>query len=118
MNYCIGSRSWRRPLGLDDGPRKAVTQHHAGLKPASALAILRWQRRMEQALTGLKGQGMPSTRAEAPGLRAYGEPVFTLIACSAGWRDTTRRNALPDVPTIGLVTACESLHDVRDTGGL
>ena len=73
---------------------------------------------MEQALTGFNGQMMPATRAEAPGLLAYGEPAFALIACSAGWRDTTRRNALPDVTTIVLVTACESLHDVRDTGGL
>ena len=47
-----------------------MTQHRKGLKPASDLAILRWQRLMEQALTGLHGQGMPSTRAAAPGLLA------------------------------------------------
>jgi len=29
-----------------------------------------WHRLMEQALTGLHGQGMPSTRAAAPGLLA------------------------------------------------
>jgi hypothetical protein len=57
-----------------------MTQHHAGLKPAGDLAILRWQRLMEQALTGLNGQGMPSTRDEAPGLLAYVEPAVALIA--------------------------------------
>jgi hypothetical protein len=60
-----------------------MTQHHEGLKPASDLAILRWQRLkrlMEQALTGLNGQGMPSTRDEAPGLLAYVEPAVALIA--------------------------------------
>jgi hypothetical protein len=95
-----------------------VPQHHEGLKPASDLAILNWQRLMEQALTGLNCQVMPSTSDEAPGLLAYGEPAVALIEVSAGWRDTTRRNALPDLTTIVLVTACESLHDVRDTGGL
>jgi hypothetical protein len=73
---------------------------------------------MEQALTGLNGQVMPSTRAEAPGLLAYGEPAVTLIEVSAGWRGTTLRNALPNLTTIAPVTAYESLHDVRDTGGL
>ena len=95
-----------------------MPQHHEGLKPASDLAIRNWQRLMEQALTGLNCQVMPSTRDEAPGLLAYGEPAVALIEVSAGWRDTTRRNALPDLTTIVLVTACESLHDVRDTGGL
>ena len=95
-----------------------MTQHHEGVKPASDLAVLRWQRLMAQTLTGLNGQVRPSPRDEAPGLLAYGAPAFALIACSAGWRDTTRRNAWPDLPTSGLVTACESLHDVRDTGGL
>jgi hypothetical protein len=50
------------------------------LKPASALAILRWQRLMEQALTGLNGQGMPSARDEAPGLLASVAPAVALIA--------------------------------------
>ena len=87
-----------------------MTQHHEGLKLESDLAILRWQRLMEQAL---------SRRVmRPPGLLTSGEPAFALIACSAGWRDTTRRNALPDLTTIVLVTTCESLHDVRDTGGL
>src|SRR5215470_7278717 len=35
-----GPRSWRRPLGLDDGPRKAVTRHRERLQPKSYLAIL------------------------------------------------------------------------------
>src|SRR5215831_5685816 len=35
-----GLRSWRRPLGLDDGPQQAVTRPREGLKPASDLAIL------------------------------------------------------------------------------
>jgi len=95
-----------------------VTQHHEGLKTESDLAILSWQRLMQQALTGRNGQMMPSTRDEAPGLLAYGEPVVALIEVSAGWKDTTRRNALPDLTTIVRVTTCESLHDVRDTGGL
>ena len=47
-----------------------------------------------------------------------GEPAVALIEVSAGWRNTTLRNALPDLPTIVLVTAYESLHDVRDTGEL
>jgi site-specific DNA recombinase len=33
-------RSWRRPLGLDDGPQQAVTRLREGLKLASDLAIL------------------------------------------------------------------------------
>ena len=57
--------------------------------------IRRWRRLMEQALTGLNGQVRPSPHAEAPGLLAYSEPAFTLIACSAGWRDTTLRHAFP-----------------------
>ena len=72
-----------------------MTQHHEGLQPASDLAILRWQRLMAQALTGLHSQVMPSTCDEAPGLRAYGEPALALIALSAGWRDTTLRHAFP-----------------------
>ena len=72
-----------------------MTQHHEGLKPESDLAILRWQWLTAQALTGLNGQVRPSPHAEAPGLLAYGEPAFTLIACSAGWRDTTLRHAFP-----------------------
>jgi hypothetical protein len=50
-NVTFRPRSSRRPLGLDDGPRKAVTQHHEGLKLESALAILSWQRLMEQVLS-------------------------------------------------------------------
>lgn len=72
-----------------------MTQHHEGLKPESDLAILRWQRLMEQALTGLTSQVMPSTRDEAPGLLAYGEPALELIELSAGWRYTTLRHAFP-----------------------
>jgi hypothetical protein len=55
---------------------------------------------MEQALTGLNCQVMPSTSDEAPGLLAYGEPAVELIALSAGWRDTILRNAMPDLTTI------------------
>jgi hypothetical protein len=50
------------------------------LKPASDLAILSWQRLMEQALTGLNGQGRPSTRDEAPDLLASVAPAIALIA--------------------------------------
>ena len=63
---------------------------------------------MEQALTGLPCQGLPSTRDEAAGLRVAGAPACERIAFAAGWRDTT----------IGPVTADSSRHDVRDTGGL
>ena len=73
-----------------------MTQYHEGLKPESDLTILSWQRLMEQALTGLSCQMMPSTSAEAPGLLAYGEPAVALIEVSAGWRDTTLRHALPN----------------------
>ena len=58
--------------------------------------ILSSQRPMEQALTGLNGQMMPSTSAEAPGLLAYGEPACELLAVSAGWRNTPLRHAWPD----------------------
>jgi hypothetical protein len=75
------------------------------VKPESDLAILGWQQPMEQVLTGRNGQVMPSTSDEAPGLLASGAPAFALIACSAGWRDTTRHNALPDVTTMAPVTA-------------
>ncbi len=73
-----------------------MTQHHEGLKLESNLAILSWQRLMEQALTGLSCQMMPSTSAEAPGLLAYGEPACELLEVSAGWRDTPLRHAWPD----------------------
>jgi|RhiMetdeSRZDD1v2_1073273.scaffolds.fasta_scaffold322696_2 hypothetical protein len=66
-----------------------MTQHHEGVKPASDLAILRWQRLMEQALTSLHCSD------EAPGLLASGTPAWELIACSAGWRDTTLPHAFP-----------------------
>ena len=95
-----------------------MTQHHEGVKPASDLAVLRWQRLMAQALTGLNGQVRPSPRDEAPGLLAYGEPAVALIEVSASWRDTTLRNALPDLTTMVPVTADSSIHDVRDTGRL
>jgi hypothetical protein len=71
-----------------------VTQHHEGLKPESDLAILRWQRLMEQALTGLNSQVMPATHDEALGLLAYVEPAFERIELSAGWRYTTKNSPL------------------------
>ena len=95
-----------------------MTQHHEGLKPASDLAILRWQRLMAQALTGLNGQVRPSTRAEAPGLLAYGEPAFALIACIRRLEGHDPAPRVPDVTTMVPVTADSSIHDVRDTGGL
>jgi hypothetical protein len=61
-----------------------MTPHHEGVKPASDLAILRWQRLMAQALTGLTCQGLPPTRDEAPGLLASGAPAWELSAFSAG----------------------------------
>jgi hypothetical protein len=63
-----------------------VTQHHEGLTLESDLAILRWQRLMEQALTGLNSQVMPATHDEALGLLAYVEPAFERIELAAGWR--------------------------------
>lgn len=72
-----------------------MTHHHEGVKPASDLAVLGWQRLMEQALTGLTCQVMPPTSAEASGLLAYGAPACALIACSVGWRDTRLRHAFP-----------------------
>ena len=36
----FGPRSPRRPLGLDDSPRRSESRHHAGLQPESYLAIL------------------------------------------------------------------------------
>ena len=67
-----------------------MTQHHEGLKPESDLAILRWQRLMEQALTGLNSQVMPATHDEALGLLAYVEPAFERIELSAGWSPSLR----------------------------
>src|SRR5215217_5950485 len=64
------------------------------------------------------GAGPESASDEAPGLLASGEPAFALLTLSAGWRDTTRRNALPNVTTLVPVTADSSIHAVRDTGGL
>lgn len=110
----IRPRTWRRPLGLDDGPRQAVTQSHAELQPTSDLAILSEQRLMEEALTGLKRQGMPSTSAAAPGLLSSVALAFALRAFSAAWRDTTLGNTLPQVTTMVPITACDSLPDVRD----
>jgi len=76
-----------------------VTQHHEGLKPASDLAILRWQQLMAQALTGLNTQVRSSTRDEAPGLLGFVAPACGLITWSAGWRDTTlQRVAQCDTP--------------------
>ena len=60
---------------------------------ACVRALLRGPRRIEQALTGRTCQGMPSTRAEAPGVRAAGAPAGARSACAAGWRDTPRRHA-------------------------
>ena len=51
---------------------------------------------MEQALTGLNFQMIPSTSAEAPSLLMYGEPAFELIEVSAAWKYMTLRNVLPD----------------------
>ena len=68
-----------------------MTQHHEGLKLESDLAILRWQRLMEQVL---RAQSI-STSDEAPGLLASGEPAFALLTLSAGWKDTTCATRCP-----------------------
>jgi len=72
---------------------------------AGVRALRRGPRRLVQALTGRKSQGLPSTRAEATGVRAAGAPAGARSACAAGGRDTPRRHAWPHGTTRGPVTA-------------
>lgn len=79
-------------------------------------AILRWQRRREQAQTGLTHQRRPPTREAAPGPVRVGAPVGALR--TAGTRDQTQHHVWPAGMPQGTVTAAARLHTVSKIGGL